>query len=148
MYISKADKGFTLIEVMVSLGIFAMLFSGAVAVMLSETSLAAWNRSIRYNLAFTEAVSGVMADGMTYSEVLKLRDTGRIYIRGEDMEMDFIKEREAYDLFTGTEPAAGSYISLNITEGPVLEVEVRLHQIVRGKADVYSSKFWKGSYKR
>jgi prepilin-type N-terminal cleavage/methylation domain-containing protein len=148
MSISKADKGFTLIEVMVSLGIFAMLFSGALAVMLSQTSLAAWNRSTRDNLAFAEAVAGVMADGMTYSEVLELRDTGRIYIRGEDMEMDFIKERGAYGLFTRTEPAAGSRISLHITEGPVLEVEVRLHQIIRGKADVYSSRFWKGSYKR
>lgn len=148
MCISKADKGFTLIEVMVSLGIFAMLFSGALAVMLSEASLAAWNRLTRDNIVFTEAVAWVMADGMTYSEVLELRDTGRIYIIGEDMEMDFLKERGAYDLFTGTEPAAGCHISLFITEGTVLEVEVRLHQTIRGKADLYSTKFWKGSYKR
>lgn len=148
MSISKADRGFTLIEVMVSLGIFAMLFSCSLAVMLSETSLAAWNRSTRDNLAFAEALSGVMADSMTYGEVLELMDTGRIYIRGEDMEMDFIKERGAYALFTEAEPAAGSHISLHITDGPVLEVELRLHQITRGKADVYRSKFWKGSYKR
>jgi len=148
MSISKAKNGFTLIEVMVSLGIFALLFSGALAVMISETRLANWNRSTRDNIAFLGALKAVMEDEMTYSEVLELRNTGRIYIGGDDMEMELIKERGADALFTGTEPANGSYISLNITEGQVLEVEVRLNQTVCGRSEVFRSTFWKGSCRR
>jgi len=85
MLTSKADRGFTLIEVMVSLGIFALIFSGALAVKLGEARLANWNKATRENITFLEAVRGTMADSMTYNEILELKNTGRVYICVEDV---------------------------------------------------------------
>ena len=135
----KAEEGFTLIEVVVSLGIFALIFSGALAVKLSEARLASWNSAARDNLTFLEAVRGTMADSMTYSDILDLKNTGRIYILVEDLEI--------YN-FTAAKPDKVSYISMHVIEGPVLEVEMRLHQYAVGKVEVFYSKFFKGKYKR
>jgi prepilin-type N-terminal cleavage/methylation domain-containing protein len=139
MSTSKADRGFTLIEVIVSLGIFALIFSGALAVKLSEAKLANWNKATRESLTFLEAVRGTMAYSMTYNEILELKNTGRVYICVENVGI--------YD-FTAVKPDAVSCISLHIIEGPVLEVEMRLHQSVAGKVEVFYSKFYKGNYKR
>ena len=139
MLTSKADRGFTLIEVMVSLGIFALIFSGALAVKLGEARLANLNKATRENITFLEAVRGTMADSMTYNEILELKNTGRVYICVEDVGI--------YN-FTVAKPDAVSCISLHIVEGPVLEVEMRLHQSIAGKVEEFYSKFYKGKYKR
>jgi prepilin-type N-terminal cleavage/methylation domain-containing protein len=139
MLTSRADRGFTLIEVMVSLGIFALIFSGALTVKLSEAKLASWNIATRNNMVFLEAVRGTMVDSMTYIDILDIKNTGRVYICVEDVG--------TYN-FTAAKPDKVSYISLHIIEGPVLEVEMRLHQSAAGKVEVFYSKFYKGNYKR
>jgi prepilin-type N-terminal cleavage/methylation domain-containing protein len=139
MLISKAERGFTLIEVVVSLGIFALIFSGALAVKLSEERLANWNSTTRDNLTYLEAVRGIMVDSMTYSDILDLKNTGRVYICVEDLGI--------YN-FTAARPERVSYISMRIIEGPVIEVEMELHQYAFGKEEFFDSKFFKGKYKR
>lgn len=148
MWTSRVDRGFTLVEVVVSLGVFAILFSGALSVMLAEKKLEGWNRETGKNTAFLEALEGVMASSMSYGDILELKSSGRIFVGKEDMDMDKLQAGEVFNLFSEKEPESGSFITLLVAEGPVLEAELRLHQRIHGRTELSSTKFYKASCRR
>lgn len=148
MWTSRADKGFTLVEVMVSLGIFALLFSGALAVMLGERKLEHRNRETIEKTAFLEALRGAMADDTSYDELLELKNKGRLYIAEGAMDMDNLRETGPSVMFSDQEPAEGCFISMHVAEGPVLEAELRLHLRTGGRTELVKTVFYKGSCRR
>jgi len=62
--------------------------------------------------------------------------------------MDKLRAGEVFALFSENEPESGSYITLHVTEAPVLEAELRLHQRIHGRTELASTKFYKGSCRR
>jgi prepilin-type N-terminal cleavage/methylation domain-containing protein len=145
---SRAKRGFTLVEVLLSLGVFAVLFSGALAVMVGEKKLERWNRETGRNTAFLEALREVMAEEVSYDELLELERTGRVYVAGEDMDLDMLLSEGSSGMFSNSEPETGSFITLHVTGGAVLEAELKLHQQVGGREELVSTKFYKGSFRR
>ncbi|MHC1721125.1 MAG: type II secretion system protein [Clostridiaceae bacterium] len=145
---SKADKGFTIIEVIISLCIFAMIFSGALLIMKSTVKLKAWNEATKTNLDCLEGLKGIMENSMSYNDIIDLCRSGRIYIAEENLNLDTMKAEEIESIFTELKPEEGSYITIYASEGNVLTVEIDLYQKAGSMENEFITKFYKGSYRR
>lgn len=145
---SKAKQGFTLIEVVISLFIFTLVFMGALEIMKNSIELKEWNRTSKNNLDCLEGLKGIMISSMSNSDITGLLCSGRIYVAEENLDMDTIKGEDVKSIFTASKPEEGDYITVNILEGDVLTVEMELYQKTGRSENVFSAKFYKGSYRR
>lgn len=144
----KIKKGFTLIEVLLSMSLFAMLFSAALSIKLSELKVEKWNSECNKNLAYLEGLKVVMANNFSYSDVLSLKNGNKIYINKDNMKYDLLEVSDVKSVFTDVKPISNPYIVLNIQGENVLDVTIEFYSLVNNKEDVYFAKFYKGMYKR
>jgi len=145
---SKAKKGFTLIEVIISLCIFTLIFSGALYIMKNAVNLNEWNKTAKNGLDCLEGLKGIMISSMNYDDILDLCSSGRIYVAEENLNLDRIKAEDTKSIFTASKPEEGSYITINDSGGNVLTVEMDLYQKAGSLENEFSTKFYKGSYRR
>jgi len=145
---SKAKQGFTLIEVLISLFIFTLVFIGALDIMKNSVELKEWNKTTKNNLDCLEGLKEIMMGSMSHSDITGLLSSGKIYVVEENLHLDAIKGADIKSIFTASKPEEGDYITVNISEGKVLMVEIDLYQKTGRVENGFSTKFYKGSYRR
>jgi len=148
MWNLKTSKGFALIEVMISLSLFAMLFSAALSIMISELKLEKCNSESCKSLAYLEGLKEVGANNFSYDDVLYLKNQNKLYVSSGKMEYDLLEGSEVKAIFTDLKPNSYPYIAINIKGESVLTVTMELHSLICNREDVFSTCFYKGMYKR
>ncbi|MGE5627473.1 MAG: type II secretion system protein [Solirubrobacterales bacterium] len=144
MWISKTNKGFTILEVILSLSIFAMMSSFALALMINSKKLENQYNNLNKNLSYLEGIKTIMVSSYSYNDILTLKNDNRVYISNENMDYELLKDNRSKSIFTSVEPKHVPYIYLNFEGDKVIKATL----ILKTENELYKTELFKGSYKR
>lgn len=95
-----------------------------------------------------EAAKNNIIYNCSYDEIQKLALENRYYISKENIQEDKIKEKGITNLFTQNKPLEEPYIAIDIEQGKVLKLNLKLHTKIKNNTKVMECEIYKGKYKR
>lgn len=141
-------KAFTLVEVMVSLSIFSMLFLFLLTIEMSNIKIKKYNEATRIYLNFYDALKNDLLMNSTYS-TLKNHSSKTVYLEQDKMNLEFLKNNSLNisETFTDEMPQSSSYIELQVSDmSPVLKLTLKMYTLINSKEAVSICEFYKGDY--
>ncbi|MCI1943734.1 prepilin-type N-terminal cleavage/methylation domain-containing protein [Clostridium luticellarii] len=141
------SRGFTLIEVLCSVAIFSVLFMSAFFIQLNVLKVKDYNEEINRCTLIMEHVKNNIIYNFDYEDVLKLYKDSKIYINCSNLNIEDIENTGADELFSDVKPAKEPYVILNVTEGKVLKINLRLYRNTYRRIVVDECEFYKGNYR-
>lgn len=148
MFKLSKKKGFTLIEVLSSITLFAVLFMIILSMQLSVSRLERYNKQLANYSVFMEELKNVMIYNSTYNEIMKLNLEHRYYISKENIDFEKVREKGFMKLFVETKPLEEPYLALNVEEGKVLKINLKLYTRFINNTKIMECEFYKGKYKK
>jgi len=148
MWNLKTNKEFILIEILISISLFAMLFSFALSLELNELKLGRYNNDFRSSVSFLEGLRGVTVNNLSYNDILYIKNSNKIYVNKANMNYELLKGDIINSIFDEEKPGKYPYISLDIRGEDVLNITMELHSLKDNKEEVLSTRLYKGRYKR
>ncbi|MFT5874032.1 MAG: prepilin-type N-terminal cleavage/methylation domain-containing protein [Clostridium sp.] len=145
---SISKKGFTLVEVLCSLGVFSIIFICMMSFDVASLNMKKNIKAINNNVLIMEAIKNNIIYSMTYKELEQLKVSNKVFVNTENMTFDKIKTKEM-DVFSDQEPVANQYIKLIISE-PDLKVymlNLTLHSGETNDSVELQCNFYKGDHK-
>lgn len=146
MYILKNKKGFTLVEVMIGVVIFTIMFLAYISLYSSFMKLKIYNDKINDYRLCVETVRNRMLCDFTYEELIELRNDGRIYVNKTCMNFQKLKNGIISDIFNREVETEELYIKAVIEGEEVLKVELQFTAKIFKREENIIYEFYKGSY--
>ena len=145
---SNINKGYSLIEVICSITVFSILFITILSIQLNNLKLKKTSNEIHNNTIFMEAAKNNIIYNCSYDEIQKLALENRYYISKENIQEDKIKEKGITNLFAQDKPSEEPYIAIDIEQGKVLKLNLKLYTKIKDNTKVMECEIYKGKYKR
>lgn len=144
-YISK--KGFTLLEVLCSLGIFSIIFICMMSFDVTSLNIKKDIKAINNNVSIMEALKNNIIYSMTFEGLEELQVTNRIFVNKENMNLDKI-QIGVMDVFSDKANAEDSYIQLSFLkcEFKVYTLRLTLHDGKPEDSIELQCNFYKGCH--
>lgn len=141
-------KGYSLIEVICSITLFSTLFLAILSIQVNNLKIKKVSNQIYNYTVFMEAAKNNIIYNCSYEDIERLNFEKRYYISKENLQVDKIKEKGVENLFTADRPLKDSYLMLNIEEGKVVKLNLKLYEKIRNDTKIMECEFYKGKYKR
>lgn len=148
MWKLKANKGFTLIEVLCSIAVFSILFTTALTISADSLKLKRYSFRVKQYSAFMEKLKNNMLYNATYEELQTLIEEEKYYIVEEKIKEENLKDGSVKDLFTSSKPLKEPYVALSVEGDKVLKISLKLYSKDFNREKVWECEFYKGKYKR
>ena len=145
---SSSEKGFTLVEVLCSLGVFSIIFICMMSYQVASLNMKKDIKTINNNVLIMEALKTNIIHAMTFKQLEQLQEEKKFYINKESMTFDKIKT-DLNDVFSNQKPVENQYIELSFS-GPESKVyRLTLSLIAREPNDIIKLQcnFYKGDHK-
>ncbi|HEY8892491.1 MAG TPA: prepilin-type N-terminal cleavage/methylation domain-containing protein [Clostridium sp.] len=167
MFQSLTKKGFTLVEVICSLGVFAIIFICMMSFDVTSLNMKKDIKTINNNVLIIEALKNNIIYNMTFVELKQLETEKRVYINKENMDFDKIKTG-GIGLFSNQALVENAYIKcdfvkdiLHVSESSYIKSDliknistvevykVSLSLLAGGNKDIleFQCNFYKGDHK-
>lgn len=145
---SLNKKGFTLVEVLCSLGIFSIIFICMISYDITSRSMKKDIKTMNNNVLIMETLKNNIIYSMTYEELEKLKNNKKFYINKENMAFEKIKIA-AKDVFSDQVSVENPYIELIFIkyELKVYSLRLSLHSGKTKKITELQCNFYKGDHK-
>lgn len=144
----NSKKGFALIEVLCSITLFAVLFMIVLTMEISVLKVQRYTKQLNSYSLFMEELKNTMIYNSTYDQIEKLNLEHRYYISEENIDISKLRELGPINMFVKTKPLKAPYLEINIEDGKVLKVDLKLYAKFINSTKVMESEFYKGHYKR
>jgi prepilin-type N-terminal cleavage/methylation domain-containing protein len=141
-------KAFTLVEVMVSLSIFSLLFLFALSMEMTNIKIKKYNEDTRINLNFYEALKNNLMNNSSYNS-LKAYSGKTVYLEKEKMNLSFLKDNyyKISDFFSALKPEVKPYIEIQVIDSsPVLKLILKMYLTLNGNEENIDYEFYRGDY--
>ena len=102
MLISKTEKGFSLIEAIISTAVFMIILSYIASMYAKVINIKNENKLIYEYTAFIEALKNNMEYNMTYDDLQSLYTHSKLYIYSDDINIDLLKNKDIKSIFKST----------------------------------------------
>lgn len=102
MLISKTEKGFSMIEAVISTAMFMIILSCIVNMYAKVINIKNENKLIYQYTAFMEALKNNMEYNMTYDDLQNLYTDSKLYIYSGDINIDSLKNKDIKSIFKST----------------------------------------------
>jgi len=145
---SISKKGFTLLEVLCSLGIFSIVFICIMSFDVTSHNIKKDIKTLTNNVSIMETLKNNIIYSMPFEGLEQLQINNRFYVNKENMNMDKIQSG-VMDVFSDKSNSVGEYIQLSFLkcEFKVYSLRLSLHD---GSPDdniqLYCN-FYKGDHK-
>lgn len=145
---SISEKGFTLVEVLCSLGVFSIIFICLMSFDVASLNMKKDIKTINNNVFVMEAVKNNIIYSMTYEELKQLKTSNKFYINSDNMTFDKIKTN-IMEVFSDQDPVANDYIKLSISEPDtkVYKLNLALYSGKPNNTVELQCNFYKGDHK-
>ncbi|MBU3180138.1 type IV pilus modification PilV family protein [Clostridium psychrophilum] len=142
-----SKKGFTLIEVLCSLGVFSIIFTCMMSYELASINMKKDVKILNNNVLIMETLKNNIIYSMTYEELSKLQNDNKLFINSENITFDRIRT-PVVDLFSNTMTINKSYIKLSFikSELKVYSLNLSLYTGIPNSALVLQCNFYKGCH--
>jgi type II secretory pathway pseudopilin PulG len=145
MFKLKSKYGFTIIEVLCAMGIFILLSLFIVTLNLNIQKIKDTKANIyRYN-SFLEAFKNKIIANTSFEELTTLKGSA-LFINGDNLFIEKLKNRSIKDLVQLDEPLKGPYIKLDITGSDVIKTDIVLYYSEFKQNLIKKMYFYKGNY--
>jgi prepilin-type N-terminal cleavage/methylation domain-containing protein len=111
----KNRKGFTLIEVLCSLGILSIVFISVISCELTAINMKKNLNTISNDVLIMETLKNNIIYSMKYSELVTIESNKSFYIHKENLSLEKLKG-EVISLFSVTKPVKKPYIELSFLQ--------------------------------
>ena len=141
-------RGFTLVEVLCSLAVFSIIFVCMMSYEVSSLNMKKDVKNTSNNVIMIENLKNNILYSMTFEELNKLKNDGKIFVKKADITLDengiIVK-----DMFTVQEPALGSYMKLTFLDldANVYKLNISLYSGNPNKRLELQCSFYKGNHK-
>ena len=145
---STSKKGFTLVEVLCSLGVFSIIFICMMSFELASLNMKKDIKTINNNISIMENLKNNIIYTMTFKELEQLNTDKKFYINKENMTFDKTKIGEM-DVFSKQEPVEIPYIKCSFIKDNLGVYKVSLLLYAEEPNDISKLKcnFYKGDHK-
>lgn len=148
MFRSNKKKGFTLVEVLCSITLFAVLFMITLTMQLQALKVEKYNKQINKDALLMEEIKNIMIYNATYDELKRLKVENRHYMDTEGIDFDKLTGKEIMNMFVETKPSKEPYLEINIEDGKVLKINFKFYGKGIDNTTIMECEFYKGKYKR
>jgi len=148
MLVSLKNKGFTLVEVLCSLGVFSIIFVCMMSFDVTALNMKKDISSTKNNIAIMEALKNNIIYSMTFEELKLLQTNSKFYVNSENMSVDRIRLLGS-GVFADQYHAGSLYIKLTFStlELNVYKLNLSLYSgKVSGTSELQCD-FYKGDHK-
>ena len=144
---SISKRGYTLVEVLCSLGVFSIIFICMISYEVTSLNMKKSIKDMNYNVLIMETVKNNIIYSMTYEELEELKKDNRIFINKENMTLNKI-QRTVKDVFSKQVYAENPYIELSFLkcEFKVYSLRISLHEGNENHNRELQCNFYKGCY--
>ncbi|MBU3189141.1 type II secretion system GspH family protein [Clostridium bowmanii] len=108
----SSKRGFTLLEVLVSLGVFSMIFICMMCFNVTSLNIKKDIKSINNNVSIMETLKNNIIYTMTFTELQGVLMDNRTFINSENMTVNKI-QNNVMDAFSKASSVGGPYIKLS-----------------------------------
>lgn len=142
----KRKNGFTMIEVLCSISMFTILFNSALRVQLDAFKIRKYNeRIINYTYDIKYIKDNIIYN-MSYEDIIDIWKCKRKYIELKNFSEYDDSSYDPTRLFSDKRPS-GEYIEVNVEQGEILKIKLRLDAEVYGIKKSEECEFYKGNFK-
>ncbi|MBZ9688021.1 prepilin-type N-terminal cleavage/methylation domain-containing protein [Clostridium estertheticum] len=141
-------KGFTMLEVLCSLGIFSIIFICMMSFDVTSHNIKKDIKTINNNVTLMECLKNNIIYSMTFEELEELKKNNRVFVNSENMYVNKI-QIGVMDLFSDKAILTDSYIQLNFLkcEFKVYTLRLTLHSGSPEELIELQCNFYKGDHK-
>lgn len=140
------NKGSSIIEVLCSLSVFMIIFSFAFTILEKCIELNEYNFELYKYSSELETVKNNLQYNSGYDEIMGLETSDRYYISEDNLNIDKFKNSNICDLFTSDLPSHKPYVSIDIINGRVLTINLKLYFKISDKEERLECQTYKGDY--
>lgn len=136
--------GFTMIEVLVSVSVFMIMFGAALQVQLNCHKIKAYNKKIeKYAYELKYVKDSILYD-LSYQDVVSLCNNNKRYI---DLNRSLPTNESVKYVFSNNS-AGKNYIEMEVEKSEVLKINLKVCIDFYGVNKVKECEFYKGDFKR
>jgi prepilin-type N-terminal cleavage/methylation domain-containing protein len=146
MWKYKIKKGFTLLEVMISISVFSILFLTSISLQLNTVKIKAYNEKLNNSRQLVELVGNKLLYNSEYAYLKEIAAEKKEYINKKNLDVQIMRECDIRHVLESAVENSDAYIQVRITGEEVLKIELELHARIFGKAEVVRWHFFKGNY--
>jgi prepilin-type N-terminal cleavage/methylation domain-containing protein len=145
---SVNKKGFTMIEVLCSLGIFSIIFICMISFDVTSHNIKKDIKAINNNVALMECLKNNIIYSMTFEELEELEKSNRVFVNSENMNLKKI-QIGVMDVFSEEAILTDSYIQLSFLKCEFKVYTLRLSAHAGSPEDLIELQcnFYKGNHK-
>ena len=143
-----SEKGFTLLEVLFSLGIFSMIFMCMISFDLTSLNIKKDIKTLNNNVSIMECLKNNIIYSMSFKELEELKETNRVFVNCENMNLNKIKSG-VMGVFSKETIHTDAYIQLSVLkcEFNVYTLKLSLHAVSPEDIIELQCNFYKGDHK-
>ena len=142
----KNRKGYGIIEVVFSLSILMIFSTTVLLVSMNSLKLIAYNKEIEKCTVFAEGIKNLIVYNYTYADIVNLRNTNKIYIRSEDVDISVLRDKDLMNILTKTKPKQKPYAVLYIEDEECETLKITLNIYTKVNKNNIVLQFYKGNY--
>lgn len=148
LLVSLNKKGFTLVEVLCSLGVFSIIFICMMSFDVSSLKMKKDIKTMNNNVLIMGALKNNIIYSLTFEELEQLKTEKKFYINSENMTFDKIKI-PLMDVFTDKAYNNSPYMELrfSVPELKVYKLNLSLYCYKPSKTLELQCNFYKGDHK-
>ncbi|MPQ32409.1 prepilin-type N-terminal cleavage/methylation domain-containing protein [Clostridium estertheticum] len=144
---SLSKKGFTLVEVLCSLGVFSIIFICMMSFDKASINMKKDIKNINKDVLIMEAIKNNIIYSMTFKELQQLEISKSFFVNKENMDFDKIKAN-VKQVFSDHTPTQNPYIELSLIKDElnVYKLKLLLHSGQTNKREELQCNFYKGCH--
>ncbi|NLZ47351.1 MAG: hypothetical protein GX895_00945 [Clostridiales bacterium] len=142
----RIKKGNTLLDVMISLCVFALMFLAAFDMYMAKARLKNQNNLLANYLNCVEVAAGNICLNHSYEELLNYSGENIWYISSQHLSVEELRQPQILSLLKPSTDNEDTYLSVKISGDDVLKLSFKLKYTIGGKVDVIEYETYKGSY--
>ncbi|MBX4265246.1 type II secretion system protein [Clostridium estertheticum] len=144
---SLSKKGFTLVEVLCSLGVFSIIFICMMSFDKASINMRKDIKNINNEVLIMEAIKNNIINSMTFKELQQLETSKNFFVNKENMNFDKIKTN-VVQVFSDHTSTQNPYIELSLIKDElnVYKLNLLLHSGKTNKKEELQCNFYKGCH--
>lgn len=137
-------KGFTIIEVMCSIGVFSILFLSAMSIYLSTIKMRVYNDEMAKNTAYLENVKNEIISNISCDEIKDLSEAGKVFLNSENFNQNVLSNSNISELFSNENKLEMPYIQISAEDGELQYIKIKMYTKILDKVRILNCEFYKG----
>ncbi|MDP4091276.1 MAG: type II secretion system protein [Bacillota bacterium] len=146
MWKLRIKKGFTLVETVIALSIFALIMASVFSVEAVSVNERAINRKLDYYIDCMEAASSTIIANNGYDTLKSLSSASQWYINEDNLKFEALTSSNVISLLETSTTSGSSNMKIQVSGSKVLIITFQINFTFKGKVESITHEAYKGNY--